>query len=247
MLEKSYENGAVVFKVTRSNKGDLTPPPEIIYGGKIKAIIIPISIRTPNHKKYKKQELHLCFSALKTKKDYSAKIKKDFNFLYKNGTYAPGTHLIPMSVKERAPIDDMFKNAYLKFSMPCGPMPGTATISDRVDFFPCHDDVQEMMMKHFDYPDFFITLLPTTALLNIKTKSSKKVEYQRVLLKHTSGQCNHGVGYSFIHVVEDRGNIGISLYKQIKWDTFEFEEDEFDSPWNAFDQDNYIERYIDFK
>ena len=244
MIVKTEENGATIFRITRSNKGNMSPPPEIIYGGKIKAIIIPISINTPNHKKYKKQELYLCFSALKPKNDYSAKIKKDFNFLYKNGTYAPGTHLIPMSVKVREPIETHYD---YKNAMPCGPMPGTATISDRVDFFPCHNDVLEMMMKHFEYPDFFITLLPTTALLNIKTKSLKKVEYQRVLLKHTSGRCYDGVGYSFIHVVEDKGNIGVSLYKQIKWDTFEFEEDEYDSPWLASDRDNYIERYIDFK
>ena len=244
MIEEPENKGVKCFTVSRSNKGNMTQPPESIYGGKIKAITIPISICTPNHKKYKKQELHLCFSALKVTNDYSAKIKKDFSFLYKNGTYAPGTHLIPMAVKGRESIETHYD---YKNSMPCGPMPGTATISERVDFFPCHNDVLEMMVKHFEYPDFFITLLPTTALLNIKTKSSKKVEYQRVPLKHTSGRCYDGVGYSYIHVVEDKGNVGVSLYKQIKWDTFEFEEDESDSPWHASDRDNYIDRYIDFK
>ena len=117
MIEKSEKNGVKIFTVSRSNKGNMTPPPEIFYGGKIKAITIPVSICTPNHKKQKKQELHLCFSNLKAKKDFSEKIKKDFSFLYKNGTYAPGTHLIPMAVTERAAIDEMLKGKYLKFSM----------------------------------------------------------------------------------------------------------------------------------
>lgn len=242
MLLKTEKDGTTVYTIDRSSKAKILPP-ETVYSGKIKAIILPLSIRTPNHKKYKEREIHLCFSALKPNEDKTDAIKKELNFLYKYGTYAPETHLIPMSVREREPIDEMFKGAYLKYSMPCGPMPGTATISERVDFFPCHDDVLEMMIKHFDYPDFFVSLLPTSVMLNLKIKSSKKITYQKVPLKHTNGRCNDGVGYSYIHVYDDKGNRGVSRYKQLKWDTFEFEEDEFNSPWLNSD----FSRYIDFK
>ena len=169
-------------------------------------------------------------------------MKKEFDFLYRYGTYAPGTHLIPMSISAIEPVEELFKGLPLKYSVCSGPMPGTATISEKIDFFPCHQDVLPLMMKHFGYPDFFITLLQDTATLNIKCNYSKKPSYQIIPLQHTKGHCSAGVGHPHIHVLTDKGSSGVSRFQQLEWDTFEFEEDKI----NIYEFDINAQRYIDF-
>ena len=233
-MTNSKSSSTEISLSTRSSKpadtAAASKPPELaIFTGEIKSIIIPVTISTQKHKKWKRREIRFCFSMFKPKEEKYAVIKKEMNFLYKYGSYAPGIHLVSMKPVQRPPVDEMFKELYIKYAMPHGQMPATATITEQIDLYPCHNDVLPLVLQQYDYPDFFITLLPDTAILNIRTNSTNKISYQRIQLRHTEGRCNYDVGYSYIHVYDDKGIRGLSYYRQLDWPNIIFKVNEVDS------------------
>jgi hypothetical protein len=97
-----------------------------------------------------------------------------------------------------------------------------------------------MMIKYFDFPAFFLTLLPETALLNIKYSSKS---YWGIPLQHVHGKCSDGVGHPYIHLVDDAVR-RVGFFRQIEWSKLEFEEDKVNNR-PAADPNN--SPYISFK
>lgn len=226
MLVTTEKGGAQTYTVSRSTESDSDVKSEMLFSGKIKEINLPLAFTIKDHKSKKYQEINCCFSALNDNADCSAEIRKDFKFLYKCARYAPYTHLIPMSPQLIEREESFGSFMFKRFAITTASTPATATLCEYINLFPCYDDVLPMMLEYFEYPEFYVSLLPDTAILNVK---SWKKRYQQIPLKHVGGLCYDGHGHSHIHIVEKTSR-SVSHLRQIKWDKLEFEEDEKNDP-----------------
>lgn len=220
------DDGSEKFEIDRLGETLRKDPTEVKYSGEIKGINLPISFPIKEYKKNKEHEICCYFSALESEKDDSKEISKELTFLSKHGKYTPFTHLIPMSVKKIAKRESSFFGvdvSRLKFGMSSGELAATATLQESMQFFPCYEGVLPMMLNHFNYPSFFISLLPETLRLNVKAQANT---YRGVPLQNVSAKCCDGTGHSHIHIVSEKIS-RIWLFEQIEWSKLEFENEDF--------------------
>lgn len=217
-----HENGAIIIEIDRFAGDSIQEKQEATFAGNIKGIGIPIRIALNYDQKQKHHDMYCYFSLLKSKTDYSEEIKKNIKKIYRYSKYAHYTHLIPMSIRETKYTDMDFLGPAIynmKFGIDSHKFPATATRGETMEFFPCYDEVLPMMLDHFKYPGFYITLLPETAFLNIK---GIKKSYQRIPLQHVHGNCRDGAGHPYIHIVDDAER-RVMHFKQIEWTKLYFE------------------------
>lgn len=130
-----------------------------------------------------------------------------------------------MTIHKRSRMEDPFLMGFdfsqLKYAITDGVLPATATLTETLEFFPCYDDVLPMMLSQFEMPDFYLTFLPETLLLNIKISEK---HYQRIPLQNVHGKCSEAVGHSFIHIIDGSAAKWLREFKQINWTELEFED-----------------------
>lgn len=218
----NHEDGSTSFEVNLQGNNHSDKTTEKKFSGKIKGINIPISFDTKNHKTKKRYELCGYFSASQNIENNSKDIQRTLKFIYKYGDIAPNTHLIPMGLNKIEKHESFMgiDLSKLKFSISDDEFPATATLSEKMDFFPCYGSVLAMMLEYFKYPDFYISLLHENVFFNFKISSKS---YKKISMQNINANCNDGFGHSNIKILND-SKYRISSFSQIDWNKLEFEE-----------------------